>query len=122
MSITKRIKVSINWLRPEEGGRSAIFPGHHYRPTIIIPKHDTVGHWSFFVDFYSLPEYDQPTLAEGNFVMVDFSEDVPWSLMNVGTEFWVMEGSKKVGYGIVIEECREIDVRNLPSYAGKVWD
>ena len=118
MLIQKRIKVSIRWYRPEEGGRSFSLPGYHYRPTVIIPKrHDPVEHWSFFVDFYSLPEYDQPTIAEGVFIMVEFSDDVvPWIYMTVGTEFFVMEGPKKVGFGIVVEECRDIDVHELPSY------
>ena len=115
MYIQKRIKVSINWFRPEEGGRKVIVSGYHYRPTIIIPKNDTDRHWSFLIDFYSLPEYDHPTLTEGAF-LADFSDGVPWGIMNIGTEFWVMEGSKKVGYGNVIEKCREIDVRELPSY------
>ena len=111
MLIQKRIKVSIRWCRPEEGGRCFSLPGYHYRPTIIIPKrHDSVEHWSFFIDCYSLPEYDQPTIAEGVFIMVDFSEDVvPWSYMTEGTDFFVMEGPKKVGFGKVIEGIEAAD-------------
>ena len=114
--IQKRIKVSINWLHPEEDGRKIIFGEyHHYHPTIIIPKDDKDRHWSFCVDFYSLPEYGQPIFAEGTF-LADFSEGVPWDVMSIDTEFWVMEGNRKIGYGKVIEECRDIDVRKLPSY------
>jgi len=114
-AIQQRVKVSINWLRPEEEEREMIFDRYHYRPTIIIPNDDANKHWSFGFDFCSLPEYDQSTLAEGYF-LVKFLEDAPWETMGIGTEFWVMEGSKKIGHGSVIEECREIDVRELPSY------
>jgi len=118
MKIQRRIKVSINWLRPEEGGRTRIIGGYHYRPTIIIPKDDDDKHWTFGIDFYSLAEYDQPTIAEGVFI-AKFSEDAPWGVMSLGTEFWVMEGSRKVGYGTVVEECRDIDVSGLPTYKDK---
>ncbi|MDR2755134.1 MAG: hypothetical protein LBC20_05455 [Planctomycetaceae bacterium] len=112
--IRKSIKVKINWLRPDEDGRNPLIGCYHYRPTIIFMDSKNERHWSFFLDFYSLPEYDQPTVAEGAF-LADFSTNEPWGKMTKGTIFYVMEGTQKIGIGTVLEESRDIDTSNLPS-------
>lgn len=88
--------------------------GFHYRPTIRILNTPSTRTWSFFVDFYSLPKYDEPTIAEGSF-LADCTLEEPWNEMKKGTIFDVLEGNHKIGEGIVLETARDFDPTVLPS-------
>lgn len=102
---TKRIKVAICWRLPEEGGRTTIINGFHYRPTIHIENDSDDRDWSFPLEFYSLPRYEQPTIAEGGFL----TETCPWEKMTKGKKFTIQEGTRVIGYGTVIEPVRELE-------------
>ena len=112
MQIEKRIRVAIRWTTPEEGGRKILIGGTHYRPTIILCNDNTQRHWSFIMDFIVQTSYEYPTIAEATFI----TKAAPWEQMVDGKQFNVHEGPKIVGYGVVLENARNIDVSELPSY------
>ena len=97
--MSKHFKVIIRWLPPKDQSRDVVVNAFHYRPTICIDGDEEERQWSFPMYFHSLPFYNQPTLAEGEFL----TEFCPWDVMVKGKCFTINEGARVIGHGEVIE-------------------
>jgi len=98
-SMSNHFKVIIRWLPPKVKSSNVVVNALHYRPTICIDGDEDERQWSFPMYFHSLPFYDQPTLAVGEFL----TEFCPWGAMVKGKCFTICEGARVIGIGEVIE-------------------
>ena len=92
------IKIKVQLLRPEEGGRQTLLQIGHYRPHI---RFDTSAKlWAVGLNISEKPSYDNLTIMEGDFLF----EIPPNALMKIGTKVDIIEGtSKVVGHGTITD-------------------
>jgi hypothetical protein len=106
LNTPKRARAKIHWLSPSEGGRTAPPGGPRY--VTIVRFESSVCDWQ--KDAWSLViEFDQPPNNAGEhtalvwFLAYD-KPDVPHDLLRVENKFELLEGTRVVAQGTIVEE------------------
>ncbi len=101
MAMKKQVEAKLEWIRPEEGGRSMPPPGPKYSTVARFEcqkEHWLKEAWSLVVEFI-----EQPDCSFSHRVKVSFlSEEAPAGLLAKGSIFELMEGSHAVARGTVL--------------------
>jgi len=98
MSDNPIIRIQVQLLRPNEGGRQTMLQVGHYRPHIRFNKTEKL--WAVGLDIKEKPSYDNPTFMEGTFLF----EIPPSELLKIGSRLDIIEGvTNVVGHGIIID-------------------
>lgn len=92
------LRVSIHWLKPEEGGREILPTGRQYstvsrfEETAILWPEEA---WSIVVEFEQPPRHGKETDAQARFL----SPDAPAHLLRPGNRFELLEGNRVIATG-----------------------
>jgi hypothetical protein len=95
----KVIEATLQWRKPEEGGRQAPPPGPRYSTVARFEcqKESWLKEaWSLVIEFI-----DPPDAALSHRVRVSFLADGPEELLQPGSAFELMEGRQSVAKGTV---------------------
>lgn len=98
------IPVEIQWLRPEEGGRSSPPPGPTYTTVAkleVLSDSWPAEAWSIVVEWRQPPNENLRVIAHMKFLV----EDGPENLLIPGSKFELYEGHRLVARGWVLESA-----------------
>lgn len=96
--MTTQVEARIRWLSAQEGGRKDLPKGVHYSTVARFLKDS--AEWSVVTDFNEPPLLERETIALMRFL----SPEAPLSLLQLGSRFELLEGSRVVAKGEVIRE------------------
>jgi hypothetical protein len=99
--MSKMHTVLITWKKPDDGGRKILPSGQSYTTVVSFDKETSSfpdESWSLTIEFLDPPTYDTPIKALAHFL----TSDAPSDLLEVGTQFALLEGNRVVAYGEVI--------------------
>ena len=94
------LRVSIYWLKPDEGGREILPTGTQYSTVSRFEETATLWPneaWSIIVVFEQPPRLGEETLAQARFL----SPDAPVHLLRPGNRFELLEGNRVIAIGKV---------------------